>query len=191
MTTPDYSALREAATRATPGPWDVWREPTPLMEDAIAEFTDQVHKTDDFAGAVYLLNANGKCPATTGCGPTSEANAAYIALANPSTILALLDERERLSVDASNHAADAETVRRERNAQHGAWLDAEQARRYWMDRAEAAEAEAAALKKALEKLEREASEVSRLGAQPGRQWTLLAGALINARSALTTKGNGQ
>lgn len=44
------------------------------------------------------------------------------------------------------------------------------------------------LRKALAKLEREASEVSKLGAVPGRQWTLLAGALINARTALASTG---
>jgi len=44
------------------------------------------------------------------------------------------------------------------------------------------------LRKALGKLEREACEVSKLGAVPGRQWTLLAGALINARTALAGTG---
>jgi hypothetical protein len=44
------------------------------------------------------------------------------------------------------------------------------------------------LTKALTKLEREASEVSKIGAKPGTQWTRLAGALINARSALAAQG---
>lgn len=44
------------------------------------------------------------------------------------------------------------------------------------------------LRKVLGKLEREASEVSKLGAVPGRQWTLMAGALINARTALASTG---
>lgn len=42
----------------------------------------------------------------------------FHAIAAPATILALLDERERLKVEASNHAADAETVRRERDAEY-------------------------------------------------------------------------
>lgn len=40
------------------------------------------------------------------------------------------------------------------------------------------------LQSALEKLVREAGEVSRLGAVTGSQWTRLAGALISARAAL-------
>lgn len=63
---------------STPTPWDVWREPTETREAAIAELTAQVEATEPFAGSVWLLNAGGKCPATTGCGPTSEANARRI-----------------------------------------------------------------------------------------------------------------
>ena len=40
------------------------------------------------------------------------------------------------------------------------------------------------LQAALERLVREAGEVSRLGAVTGSQWTRLAGALISARAAL-------
>lgn len=63
---------------STQTPWDVWREPTETRAGAIAELTAQVEATEPFAGAVWLLNAGGKCPATTGCGPASEANATRI-----------------------------------------------------------------------------------------------------------------
>lgn len=63
----------------TAGPWDVWRERTDARDDAVRELIEQVHSSEPFAGAVFLLNAGGKCPATTGCGPTSEANANGIA----------------------------------------------------------------------------------------------------------------
>ena len=56
-----------------------------------------------------------------------------------------------------------------------------------LDRIESLQRENEELRKALVKLEREASEVSKLGAVPGRHWTILAGALINARTALGTK----
>lgn len=92
----DLEHLERVALAATAGPWDVWAERTETKEEAIAELTAQVNLTVDFCGAVYLLNANGKCPATTGCGPTSAANAAFIAAANPQTVLALLDEIDAL-----------------------------------------------------------------------------------------------
>ena len=86
-------AIRAAAEKATPGPWGVWTEPTPSKDRAIDELAYQVMSTPDadFAEAVYLLDAAGKCPATTGCGPTSAANATHIANCDPQTILALLD----------------------------------------------------------------------------------------------------
>jgi len=67
----------------TPGPYDVWVEPTPTVYEAIAEFEAQARASEPFAGAVYLLNAGGKCPATTGCGPSSAANAAHFARCSP------------------------------------------------------------------------------------------------------------
>lgn len=78
----------------TPGPWGVWREPTFTQADAIRELTFQVESTPiaDFAKAVYLLDANGKCPATTGCGASSAANADHIARCDPDTIRAILTE---------------------------------------------------------------------------------------------------
>lgn len=63
----------DAALSASP--WDVWRERTDTRDAAVSEMIEQVHSSEPFAGAVFLLNAGGKCPATTGCGPTSEANA--------------------------------------------------------------------------------------------------------------------
>lgn len=94
----NFKELKEAAKRATPGPWDVWEESTPTKDQAIDELAYQVSHTpdEDFAEAVYLLNADGKCPALTGCGPTSKANAEFIALANPSTILSLIARVEQM-----------------------------------------------------------------------------------------------
>lgn len=93
------AAIEKAMEGVTPGPWDVWEERTPTKADAIAEMAYQVENSDPFAEAVYLLNANGKCPATTGCGPTSAANAAYIAACSPDrmgVVLALARQAEAL-----------------------------------------------------------------------------------------------
>jgi hypothetical protein len=78
---PDLEALRALSERASVGEWSVWCEPVPSRADAIAELTAQVHATEPFTGSLFLLDAGGKCPAATGCGSRSEANAAFIAAA--------------------------------------------------------------------------------------------------------------
>lgn len=81
MTQDLIDQLRGLLAKATPGPWDVWRESCPSKFDAIAELTEQVNMTEPFSGELFLLNAGGKCPAATGCGPKSEANADLITAA--------------------------------------------------------------------------------------------------------------
>ena len=84
----DLKALAEAAT---PGGWGVYAQPIADRQQAIDELAAQVSDTDPLADALYLLNAGGKCPATTGCGPTSRENAAYIVAASPAAMLPLID----------------------------------------------------------------------------------------------------
>lgn len=101
MTSPvsAIKAIEKAIEHATPGVWDIWEERTPTKADAIAEMAYQVENTEPFSGAVFLLNADGKCPAATGCGQTSAANAAYIAACNPVAmreVLALARQAEAL-----------------------------------------------------------------------------------------------
>ena len=85
-------AIEKAIEHATPGVWDIWEERTPTKADAIAEMAYQVENTEPFSGAVFLLNADGKCPAATGCGQTSAANAKYIAACSPDRMREVLDE---------------------------------------------------------------------------------------------------
>lgn len=83
----DYSDLKEKALAATPGPWSV------------------------VTGKQRLV---GPCPgkAVANCsydnGPIEEANAAFIAAANPSTILSLLEERDRLRAALKQIVLDVE-----------------------------------------------------------------------------------
>lgn len=70
--------LAVLSAQATQGVWSIWREPIHNAADAIAELTAQVDATEPMIDAVVLLGAGGKCPAITGCGPTSDANAAFI-----------------------------------------------------------------------------------------------------------------
>ena len=102
--------LRKAAEAATPGPWDVWAEKCPDPVDAKIELAEQVDKCEQFVGELYLLNAAGKCPATTGCGPTSKANATFIAAANPQAVLSLLDERDALTARVAALEAENEKL---------------------------------------------------------------------------------
>jgi hypothetical protein len=93
LTDEQIAAIRDGTEGVTPGPWGVWAER--INGDryaAIAELTEQVQLTDPVGEHLYLLNAGGKCPATTGCGPRSEANAAHIARCDPDTIRALASE---------------------------------------------------------------------------------------------------
>lgn len=95
----DHTDLRRLAMAATPGPYNVYAETVTTKDDAIAECAYQVHHTDPFVGKVYMLNASGKCPAVTGCGPTSEANARFFAAADPQTVIGLLDRMEALAAE--------------------------------------------------------------------------------------------
>ena len=65
----------------TAGPWDIYKHPVSNADDAKAELAFQVDNTTPLGAHLYLVNANGKCPALTGCGPTSEANARLIVAA--------------------------------------------------------------------------------------------------------------
>jgi len=95
MTDGELSRLKALAEAATPGPWDVYSETIADKSAATAEFDYQVQNTEPFVGRVFMLNGDGKCPAITGCGPTSEANAAFIA-ASREAVPQLVAEVERL-----------------------------------------------------------------------------------------------
>ena len=99
----DPARLRELHEAATPGPWGVWREPIGSVADAMDELALQAQATDPIIDAVVLIDAGGKCPAITGCGPTSDANAALIvALRNAvPAILAMADENAALKAEVA------------------------------------------------------------------------------------------
>lgn len=83
MTDERLAELDAVMARATAGEWGVWAEPCAHPSSAQQELVQQVAQTEGFVGALYLIDAGGKCPATTGCGPTSAANAdAIVALHN-------------------------------------------------------------------------------------------------------------
>ena len=109
MTDGELSRLKALAEAATPGPWDVYSETIADKSAATAEFDYQVQNTEPFVGRVFMLNGDGKCPAITGCGPTSEANAAFIA-ASREAVPQLVAEVERLREALENPVSDDEHI---------------------------------------------------------------------------------
>lgn len=130
--------IKKSLEGVTPGPWEVYSEKVADKSAAIAESAYQVEHTEPFVGWVYMLNANGKCPAFTGCGPTSKANARYIAAVNPAAISELVSTLENLQREneelrkAQDHIA-AEKAGIAKNSHNN--VD------YWKSKYEAAEAE--------------------------------------------------
>jgi hypothetical protein len=88
--------MREAAEKASAGECTLWREEVENRKAAEGEMREQIQQTDPFVGVLFLLNASGKCPATTGCGPKSEDNADHLIASQPQNVLAILDERDAL-----------------------------------------------------------------------------------------------
>ena len=112
MTEADLAKTLEGlSAAATQGEWGIWREPISSRHDAIAELTEQVDATKSISDALVLLDAGGLCPASTGCGPTSDANAEFItALVNTYRTgqLIVVDHPQATSpVDEPINATDA------------------------------------------------------------------------------------
>jgi len=80
----DYCELKKRAMDATPGPW--------------YEQDDE----DSAAGAVFVMPESDVWMPPI-CRITTEANAAYVAAANPAAILELIAENESLRKDAERY----------------------------------------------------------------------------------------
>lgn len=90
--------LKEAASKATQGEWQVYEEHVSTKFDAMYIFSQLIQGTAGEQETLYMLSADGLCPALTGTGPNSKNNAEFIALANPANILALIAALESRSV---------------------------------------------------------------------------------------------
>lgn len=78
-----YQALRLAAENATPGEWC----------------------TDDYHGVIADAGLNANYYIASCSGPDNRANKRFIAAANPATVLALLDELEKMQAQSSKWCA--------------------------------------------------------------------------------------
>jgi hypothetical protein len=92
----DIEAIKQAAAAVMPCTWTVRCEETPDKAAAKNELSLLIDQTGPFIGKMYHLAANGKCVATTGCGPNSEAHANYLHSINPVAVAKLVSELETL-----------------------------------------------------------------------------------------------
>lgn len=120
--------IKKALEGVTPGPWKAVSEP---HFDSGLVYTSVQPVNIDEETMKPLAMANGEyhvCRMSHSAAPWRfnyhRANARYIAAVNPvaisellSTLESLQRENAVLKIDASNHAADAETVRREREVE--------------------------------------------------------------------------
>ncbi|HCR5193046.1 ead/Ea22-like family protein [Escherichia coli] len=81
MSSIDKRELREAAEKATPGPWEYYPGNTSIEYKVDSMVEDQ--------GSIVYVDSGDFTQKQT------DLNGAFIAAANPATVLALLDERER------------------------------------------------------------------------------------------------
>lgn len=103
----DYTELRRLATEATPGPWTIHTEEVCSPIVAAMELSKLVHGSVFVPVLPMVVGSNGLATAVTGCGPTSVANAAYIAAVSPDAILALLADLDALRTRLAEVEKDA------------------------------------------------------------------------------------
>ena len=103
----DYTELRRLATAATPGPWTIHTEEVCSPIVAAMELSKLVHGSVFVPVLPMVVGSNGLATAVTGCGPTSVANAAYIAAISPDVVLTLLADLDALRTRLAEVERDA------------------------------------------------------------------------------------
>ena len=91
----DTKHLRTLAEAATPGPWTIYTDEVISPIVAAMELSKLAHGSVFTPVLPMVVGSNGLVTAVTGCGPTSVANADFIAACSPDVVLALLDALER------------------------------------------------------------------------------------------------
>lgn len=111
LTPEQETELRRLAEAATPGPWFVYEQQIQSRDDAAVELAMQAQQTPELGPVLPLLTTpDGLCPATTGCGKDSMANARLIA-AMRNALPALLDKLAELRAEVAGYQQDlADTV---------------------------------------------------------------------------------
>jgi hypothetical protein len=91
MTNEDRNALREAAIKATPGPWTC----EPDMRQEYSPHS-QSYNGEEYVAGYNISSDSREVISEEGILADGEANAAYIAAAHPAAVLALLEQNERM-----------------------------------------------------------------------------------------------
>lgn len=97
ITDADLAGLADRARAATQETWQWGHSGTETHEDAVKYMTDSLMRSDTtdvhmvFVGDPETEDAT-RVVCYTGNGPTSEANAAYLACLEPALVIALCDE---------------------------------------------------------------------------------------------------
>jgi hypothetical protein len=102
--TDQYAELRAAAEAATPGPWfagplkpeDHYGAPGGVSVGPF-DLAERYGRRADYTPDTFNCHHEDQIALVSGCNHDAEANAAFIALANPETINALLSERDALA----------------------------------------------------------------------------------------------
>ncbi|EPJ7088548.1 ead/Ea22-like family protein [Citrobacter amalonaticus] len=171
----DKQALREAAEKATPGPWRYLKS-TPFMDAEISAKNN--------TRVVNLLN-----------GDVTADNSEFIAAANPATVLELLDELE-----AAEKRIEAETDRANREHHRGFMMACKHLEEHAnVHYADAAEMEIAALRQRIAELESALKEIRRRAFSARRnshnsgpfQYSDLCEEIIDATEIVKGAGTGK
>jgi hypothetical protein len=87
----DLDDLKRKASAATPGPWRRAIKARVSRTELLHELaTKWLHPEGQGDPDFFMVHAGEVCPCITANGPTSRANAAHIAAADPQTVLALV-----------------------------------------------------------------------------------------------------
>lgn len=93
MTEDERKRLRELAEAATPGPWREYPRCDSAGQHDACGVESEIKDESYHSGYVSVFHSDAYDECTH---PISAANAAFIAAANPTAVVALLDENERL-----------------------------------------------------------------------------------------------
>jgi hypothetical protein len=117
ITDGDLAHLEQLALAASQEDWQVGHTATKTLEEAVAWMAETIAKRDN--PDLWMVGFGGErkydgdqeyidgmmCVSYTGNGPTSEANADYIAACKPANVLALIRELRRWrSIGGGRHA---------------------------------------------------------------------------------------
>lgn len=111
----DIEELEKLAKAATPGPWE-WENPETDNPRAEGEWNSALRTVEEFPSHYGPLS-KGILHAELDSNDNMDADAAFIAAANPQAILALISEKRALERDLTEAREDAKNWRKHQAAE--------------------------------------------------------------------------